>query len=659
MKYFNGKSIGGRILDETEVNNQPDNALAKPSDEIQDLEACITKNHPSPIIRLGMKGEVVYANEMAKALLASLTPEDRGLQLYRLGVLAQKAIHHSDSYRIQYHINQADYRIEIVPAGTVMQADLYFTEISESVKIKNYFEVQSIFAEALLKAETVDEVVWVIVKQAIARLGYDDCVVYLLGDDGETLKQSAAHGPKNPRDTRISNPIEIKLGQGIAGDVAVKRRGEIVNDTSKDSRYLVDDEARLSEIAVPIVDGDQLLGVIDSEHRHRNYYTAEDLSILTSIASMAATKIQRIKSTESIKAAQEKTKILIENAFGGIYTLRGSKFEMVNRVFKEITGYTERELTSHHFNLNQLIHKIESDGLNAIEAREKGDSSRKSYQLEILTKQQEVKVLTVNTVILQDEKGPYTLGIALDITPMIESEKKLKQVNDQLTSRNEELKQFAHMASHNLRAPVSNMMGLIDIYNLEQESSEHNKLVMESLRTTTNNLNNTLEDMHLVLKVRANEEYNIEDVDIQEVFQNTLDLFKDEIEKSGITITTDFKLSQITYVKYHLDNFFLNLISNAVKYCAQDRRPHLHISAHREDSAVIFTFKDNGIGIDLKRHGKDLFGMYQRFHQKTNGRGIGLYLVHSQITSMGGEIQVNSEMGKGTIFLLKIKNFKE
>lgn len=622
----------------------------------KNLEAAIANRHPSPIMRLDSKGEVVYANDMAKALLSTLTLEDRGLQLYRLGVLAQKAIHHNDSYKIQYHINQADYRIEIVPSANVTQADLYFTEISESVKIKNYFEVQSIFAEALLIAETVEDVVWVIVKQAIARLGYDDCVVYLLGEDGETLVQRAAHGPKNPRDTRISNPIKIKLGHGIAGDVAVKRRGEIVNDTSKDSRYIVDDEARLSEIAVPIIDGDQLLGVIDSEHIHRNYYTAEDLSILMSIASMAATKIQRIRSTESIKAVQEKTKMLIDNAFGGIYTLRGNKFEMVNRVFKEITGYTGRELKSSNFDLKKLIHRVGNDGLKAIEARACGDLSRKSYQLEILTKQQEIKVLTVNTVILQDKKGPYTLGIALDITPMIKSEKKLKQLNDELTSRNEELQQFAHMASHNLRAPVSNMIGLIDIYNVDEESSEHNKLVVQSLKATTDHLNSTLEDMHLVLKVRAIDEQSSENIHLHSVFQKTLKILSAEIENSKIEITTDFDPDRINYIQYHIDNFFLNLVSNAIKYRSKSCTPRLHIEARSEGDAINISFKDNGIGIDLNRYGKDLFGMYKRFHHETKGRGIGLYLVHSQLASMGGEIRVESELGKGTTFLLKIKN---
>ncbi len=656
MKYFNGKTISGRILEDISAVNQFDKIEIKTSNDSIKDEAFIAKRHPSPIMRINLKGELIYTNDAADALLSLLTLVDRGLQLYRLGVLTQKAIHHNDSYRIQYHINQSDYRIEIVPDPNLMQADLYFTEISESVKIKNYFEVQSIFAEALLVAETVDEVVSVIVKQAIARLGYDDCVVFLLADDGETLVQRAAYGPKNRRDTSTGDPIKIKVGQGIAGSVALSRRGEIVNDTSKDSRYLVDEKVRLSEIAVPIADGDQLLGVIDSENEHRNYYTAEDLSILTSIASMAATKIQRIKSTESIKAAQEKTKILIDNAFGGIYTLRGNKFEMVNRVFKEITGYTERELTSNHFKLNNMIHRVEHDGMEAIKARANGDSSRKSYQLEVLTKQQDIRVLTVNTVILQDERGPYTLGIALDITPLIESEKKLKQLNDELTARNGELQQFAHMASHNLRAPVSNMMGLMDIYNLNEESSEHNKRVMQSLRTTTSHLNSTLEDMHLVLKVRANEVYNIEKIDLNSVFQNTIHILKEEIETSRIKITTHFDALQINYVKYHIDNFFLNLISNAIKYRSKDREPCLHITALREGETVIVSFEDNGIGIDLNRHGKDLFGMYKRFHHKAKGRGIGLYLVNSQISAMGGEIIVKSELEKGTTFSLKIKN---
>ncbi|MFN2423483.1 MAG: GAF domain-containing protein, partial [Cryomorphaceae bacterium] len=274
-------------------------------------KAGILNRNPNPVFCIETGGKIRYKNKAAHQLTENLSIEERGLQLYRLAVMVRKVVKSGTAKKLQYHINGADFRVEVLPRDGEDAADLYFTEISESLKIKNYFEVQAAFAEALLKAESVEDVVWSIVKQAVSKLGYDDCVVYLLGDDGKTLVQKAAHGPKNPRETDLKNPIVLELGEGISGDVAITKVGEIVKDTSKDPRYVVDNEVRLSEIAVPILDDGIVIGIIDSEHRSKNFYSSEDLSILTAIASMAATKIQRINSTEAIKASRSKTESLI------------------------------------------------------------------------------------------------------------------------------------------------------------------------------------------------------------------------------------------------------------------------------------------------------------------------------------------------------------
>jgi PAS domain S-box-containing protein len=369
---------------------------------------------------------------------------------------------------------------------------------------------------------------------------------------------------------------------------------------------------------------------------------------------MAATKIQRIKSSDAIKAEQLKNKILIDNAFGGIYTLRGRRFEMVNRVFKEITGYTERELTATQFDMQTLIASIESEGIEAMASREMGDSARKSYQLVIRTKQNEVKRLAINTVILEDEKGPYTLGVALDITPLLSSEKKLKEANEELSSRNEELKHFAHMASHNLRAPVSNMLGLLAIYDANENESTHNQTVITSLNTTVNELNRTLEDMHYVLKMRATDENNFEEINLNEVYSMCCNVLKDQIDGSGIEIKLHFEVPTIKYIRYHLDNIFINMLSNAIKYRKLGSTPHLTVSSTAQDGDIELCFQDNGIGIDLNKYGNELFGMYKRFTQQSTGRGIGLYLVHSQVHAMGGTITVESEIASGTLFKIRL-----
>lgn len=175
-----------------------------------------------------------------------------------------------------------------------------------------YLEVINRFATVLLNAKTIDDVVWSVAKNAIAQLGYVDCVVYLLDDQNEYLIQRAAHGPKNPIDLDILNPIKIKIGVGIVGTVAEKCIGEIVTDTTKDKRYILDDNMGLSEIAVPIIYQNKIIGVIDSEHPEKNYYTQDDLEILTTIASMTATKLVQGQDNEKIQIYQNNLESLVE-----------------------------------------------------------------------------------------------------------------------------------------------------------------------------------------------------------------------------------------------------------------------------------------------------------------------------------------------------------
>lgn len=151
------------------------------------------------------------------------------------------------------------------------------------------------FAGSLSPLHGEDDVLWEITRQCVDLLGFVDCVIYLRDEDREVLVQRAAFGPKNPRDRQILNPIEIPIGRGIVGSVARTGTAALVADTRKDARYIVDDQARLSELAVPITADGRVLGVIDSEHPEACFFTPEHLTILAAIASVCATKLVRAR----------------------------------------------------------------------------------------------------------------------------------------------------------------------------------------------------------------------------------------------------------------------------------------------------------------------------------------------------------------------------
>ena len=177
----------------------------------------------------------------------------------------------------------------------------------------NYLMVINDFALSLIEQNTVEEIVWDVAKNAIAKLGFIDCVIYLFDEDGEFLIQRAAHGPKSPEYIDILNPITIKKGEGIVGTVAATGLPELIDDTTLDKRYIVDDAARQSEITVPIKIGRKVLGVIDSEHPDKNFYSIFHLDVLMTIASMVATKIQQARAQEELQNYKANLENIIES----------------------------------------------------------------------------------------------------------------------------------------------------------------------------------------------------------------------------------------------------------------------------------------------------------------------------------------------------------
>jgi putative methionine-R-sulfoxide reductase with GAF domain len=179
-------------------------------------------------------------------------------------------------------------------------------------------EILSYFASSLYGKNATDDVVWDIAKNCVSHLDFEDCVIYLFDENNEFLIQKAAYGPKNPINYEIFKPILIKKGKGIVGSVAQSGIAEIIYDTSKDARYIVDDKLRYSEITVPIVFQGKILGVIDSENAQKGFFNEKHLEILTAISNLAANKIYCSMMEERIRKQTflEQSKLTINSTRG-------------------------------------------------------------------------------------------------------------------------------------------------------------------------------------------------------------------------------------------------------------------------------------------------------------------------------------------------------
>lgn len=162
------------------------------------------------------------------------------------------------------------------------------------------------FSKSLMGKENEDDILWDVAKNCISKLGFVDCVIYSVNDKENVLVQKAAYGPKNPNDRALYNPVTISIGSGITGNVAKTRKAEIIMDTTKDPRYIVDDDDRLSEICVPIIYENLLYGIIDCEHPEKCFFNKRHLKMLSAIASICAIKIKSVRASQELLEKQEK-----------------------------------------------------------------------------------------------------------------------------------------------------------------------------------------------------------------------------------------------------------------------------------------------------------------------------------------------------------------
>ncbi|MDH5598186.1 MAG: GAF domain-containing protein, partial [Cyclobacteriaceae bacterium] len=154
-----------------------------------------------------------------------------------------------------------------------------------------YLNIINEFVINLVKLTNENDVIEFATNQIVSKLGFVDCVIYLLDDEKRYLIKRSAYGVASSKLNTEKNQIKIPVGEGITGRVVLSKIGEIVNNTLEDEDYIADDQIRNSEITVPLIFNNEVIGVIDSEHHKKNFFTPEHLKILTTVSSMLANKI--------------------------------------------------------------------------------------------------------------------------------------------------------------------------------------------------------------------------------------------------------------------------------------------------------------------------------------------------------------------------------
>lgn len=259
-------------------------------------------------------------------------------------------------------------------------------------------------------------------------------------------------------------------------------------------------------------------------------------------------------------------------------------------------------------------------------------------------------ILDRGKVIERDAIGAAirVIGTHADITLQKEKEERARKTIDIIAEQNGRLLNFAHIVSHNLRSHSANFEMVLDLVDDTNDVDEKLKMV-DHLKKVSEALSDTITHLNEIVLVQTGVNNELKKLNLSKYIEKTKDVLKGEIDKKAATVIN--KVPTEVFIDYnpaYLESILLNLISNGLKYKHPDRRPEIILEVVYNEQQLVLRISDNGLGIDLNKHGKNLFGMYKTFHGNEDAKGIGLFITKNQVETMGGNIKVESEVNVGT-----------
>lgn len=357
---------------------------------------------------------------------------------------------------------------------------------------------------------------------------------------------------------------------------------------------------------------------------------------------------QRLKLLETVITQTKDTVIITE---AGDSEIGIPKILYVNPAFSKMTGYKNSEVigktptifmskSSVKENINKIansLKKKEEFTFEALNLRKNKDQYWVNFSMIPITN--------------SDNQHSHWISIQRDISVEKEREKEREQLISELTQNNKDLKQFSYITSHNLRAPLSNLTGLLHLIEDLDIKDDELKELLQGFSKSTNLLNDTINDLVKVVIIKDSPSILKEEILIKDAFENVFNQLSVLISLKKPIIKMDFENApSLTINKSYLESIFLNLMTNSLKYNDENRKLKITIISKKIANTIQIQFKDNGIGINMDRNKEKIFGLYQRFHDYPDSKGLGLYLVKSQVEAMNGKIEVESNVGIGTTF---------
>lgn len=376
--------------------------------------------------------------------------------------------------------------------------------------------------------------------------------------------------------------------------------------------------------------------------------------------------------TKDLATAYQKLSIS-ENQFK---TLVNSNPDIITRIDRNLTYQFINDSISkvRKMEADTIIGKnmreIQGDGDNKlnetfirhVEAAFKSNKTQ-TFEFETYTNVDHLNYFQLSIIPLENQAGGMpeeVLTITKNITHQKMYEFELKRNIDNLEvlahrieKKRKILEDFTYIVSHNLRSPVANLAGLLNLLKEETDEDMRN-LFIEKINVAFENLSGTVTDLTDVVKIRQDTEIPKEVLFFEDIVSKHIINLETQIKETASTISYDFNACEkINYPKVYLESIILNLLTNAIKYRSPKRAPQIIFKSYLDANGMIsLSCEDNGMGINLEKYGSKLFGLNKTFHDHPDSKGTGLFITKNQIETMGGSIYAESEVDKGTKFII-------
>ncbi len=328
--------------------------------------------------------------------------------------------------------------------------------------------------------------------------------------------------------------------------------------------------------------------------------------------------------------------------------------DFFNNRWYEYTGLSEKE--SMQKGVISAIHPEDRENFRSNWERSIGSSEIFDAEYRLYKHDHSFRWFLLRAMPLKDKEGTIIkwFGTCTDIheqkliREQFESaQEELKQKNQELRRRNTDLDNFVYTASHDLKAPINNIEGLVN--GLIEECSEPSQhILLNLINQSVTRFKNTIGDLTEITRVTGKPEAP-EVIELSPIASEILESLEDYIKQTGAVITLNFEINSLIFSRKNIRSVLFNLISNAIKYRSAERTPLIRILSFMENEQLVIEVGDNGLGMDEHDIPK-MFGMFKRLHNHVEGTGVGMYIVKRVIENAGGSITVTSKINEGTTF---------